>query len=201
MGITIHYSGSLRSPQLIQPLVKEVEDICKSMEWEFHHFDHSFSLQPNSFKNKKGEYLKEVSITGISMIPPECEPFYFTFTPEGRLLNFMKFHIGIGENNEIMGEVVHAKTQFGGAEIHMVIIRLLKYLSEKYFEEFEVTDETEYWETGDEEKVHRLFELLTDKIDLLRAAFAAEKGSLPKDVNGLLEKIEEIIRKLNSDNS
>jgi hypothetical protein len=46
MGITIHYSGTLRSPQLIQPIISEVEDICKSMDWNFQHFDDSFSLLP-----------------------------------------------------------------------------------------------------------------------------------------------------------
>lgn len=198
MGITIHYSGTLRSPQLIQPIISEVEDICKSMDWKFQHFDDSFPLLPNSFKNEKGEYLKDISIKGISMVPPESEPFYFTFTPEGRLVSFMKFVIGIDENNEMMGEQVHAKTQFAGPEIHMSIIRLLRYLSKKYFDEFEITDEAKYWETEDEKEVYRLFEFLTDKINLLRGAFAGEKNSLPKDVDGLVDKIIDIIKKLDS---
>lgn len=199
MGITIHYSGLLRSSQLTQSIISEVEDICKSMKWECRYWDDTFSLPSNSFKNEKGEYLEEISIKGVSMRPPESEPFFFTFTPEGRLVSFVKFIVGIDENNELMGELVQAKTQFAGPEIHMVMIRLLKYLSEKYFDEFEVIDETKYWETEDEQEVHRLFSFLSDKINQFREAFENEKDPLPKDADGLLERIKEIIRKLNSE--
>lgn len=40
------------------------------------------------------------------------------------------------------------KTQFAGYEIHITIILLLKYLEKKYFKNFTVLDEGEFWETG-----------------------------------------------------
>ena len=36
MGLSIQYSGSIKEEKLIAPMVAEVEDICKSMGWEYH---------------------------------------------------------------------------------------------------------------------------------------------------------------------
>jgi hypothetical protein len=41
------------------------------------------------------------------------------------------------------------KTQFAGAETHILLCKLLKYLEKKYFAEFEVIDEGGYYHTGD----------------------------------------------------
>ena len=198
MGVTIHYSGVLRSPQLIQPITKEIEDICNSMNWTCKNIDGTFPLAPNSFKNEKGESLNEVFLEGVFFTPPECETFYFTFTPEGRVVSFVKFVIAIGEENELMGEVIHTKTQFANTQLHMVVIKLLKYLSEKYFKTFEVEDETKYWETGNEEELRRLFELNLQKInEFKQALLEREKEVMVEDTEGLVAKIEEIFRKLN----
>jgi len=35
MGITIHYKGKLNTPNLIEPFCEEVQDIARSMEWEY----------------------------------------------------------------------------------------------------------------------------------------------------------------------
>jgi hypothetical protein len=37
------------------------------------------------------------------------------------------------------------KTQYAGVETHMAMIRLIRYLDEKYFERFELHDESQYW--------------------------------------------------------
>ena len=39
----------------------------------------------------------------------------------------------------------------------MAMIKLMRHLSQKYFEKFEVHDESQYWETGDENLCRKKF--------------------------------------------
>ena len=65
---------------------------------------------------------------GIKIIPDEqSDPLNFIFE-ELRVDDFVK-------------------TQFAGADIHIKVVELIKELG-KYFENLEVSDEGEYWETG-----------------------------------------------------
>ncbi len=54
--------------------------------------------------------------------------------------------------------MLSAKTQFAGSTTHKLIVHLLKYLSKKYLNEFNVIDEGNYWETGDEILLEQTFE-------------------------------------------
>ncbi|MEZ4823844.1 MAG: hypothetical protein R2942_16140 [Ignavibacteria bacterium] len=45
-------------------------------------------------------------------------------------------------------------------EAHKIIIDLFEYLSEKYFKEFELKDESRYWETGNEEILRQSFKII-----------------------------------------
>jgi hypothetical protein len=46
--------------------------------------------------------------------------------------------------------MLSVKTQYAGMEIHILIIRILKYISKKYFQYLSVDDEGMYWGTSDE---------------------------------------------------
>jgi hypothetical protein len=67
---------------------------------------------------------------GVALYPhPDCEPIRIEF--EGlRIDQFVK-------------------TQFAGAPIHVRVVALLREIS-PHFSVFEVSDDSEYWETGDE---------------------------------------------------
>ncbi|MBX9784332.1 MAG: hypothetical protein K2X48_13660 [Chitinophagaceae bacterium] len=69
MGLSIHYSGHIKDVKLIDTLVAETADICKSLDWKYN-------------------ILHDEDIDGIVFSPPESEPVHFTFNKEGRLLPF-----------------------------------------------------------------------------------------------------------------
>jgi hypothetical protein len=56
------------------------------------------------------------------------------------------------------------KTQFAPVEIHIAVIKLLKYIQQKYISNLDVYDEGDYWQTGNDQK------FLKGKIDFLNAA-------------------------------
>ncbi len=138
MGLTIHYSGKLRNPSLIPSLIAEVVDISKSMHW----------------RHEIIEPATDIPVRGVLVSPEGSEPLWFTFHEEGFMCNPILYSyvkevegVGIPENAE---QWLFTKTQYAGAETHMAMIRLLRYISQQYFERFELHDESNYWETNDE---------------------------------------------------
>ena len=59
------------------------------------------------------------------------------------------------------------KTQFAGINVHQVIIHLLKYLKEKYLEDFVLLDEGQYWETNDKSVLEANFSRYTLLLDIV----------------------------------
>ena len=66
--------------------------------------------------------------------------------------------------------MLSVKTQFSGSSVHKLIIHLLKHLSKKYFQEFEVIDEGHYWETEDEKLLEETFKKYNDLLDSVGSA-------------------------------
>ena len=144
MGLSIHYSGHIRQYALVDELLAEATDICENLDWTYHILDGN-----NTDKLK-----------GIGFSPEGCEPIFLTFLLNGRMcspVNLM--HRDIYEENGLERELLYTtstKTQYAGPDAHIAIIKLLRYLKEKYFSVFELNDEGMYWETMDE-KVYHLY--------------------------------------------
>jgi len=77
---------------------------------------------------------------------------------------------------------VSVKTQFASPEVHVWIVGLLKYLKKRYIADLQVSDEGEYWETGDIRVLREKMDLIGKKIEQLSTEL-----SLPHfgDVSGL----------------
>lgn len=73
--------------------------------------------------------------------------------------------------NEELLYALSTKTQFAGIQVHIFIIKLLKYLSKKYFIDFTLSDEGKYWETGDEKLLAEIFATYNSFLDEVNNAF------------------------------
>jgi hypothetical protein len=137
MGLSIYYRGTLRSPELITLFVEDVMDICLEIGWKYHPI-HLSEIMPAK---------------GLLVEPKGSEPLVLTFLENGRLYNCLHFiftrYPEIERVDEKSHEWMFTKTRYAGADIHMAIIELFRYLKEKYFTEFELYDESGYWETYD----------------------------------------------------
>ena len=87
--------------------------------------------------------------------------------------------------------MLSTKTQYAGIKIHMLIIHLLKYLSNKYLQTFRLTDEGKYWETGDEKLLEDSFKRYNDLLNSVEYAldtFPMKTGeTMEKYLSRLLE--------------
>jgi len=181
MGLTIHYSGKLRNPEAIQPLIAETIDICQSLNWPFE------VLPPDP----------EVPVAGILVNPEGSEPLWLTFQPDGTMCNPILYSYVLKEEGKgIPAEAeqwLFTKTQYAGVETHMAMIRLIRYLNEKYFERFELHDESQYWETNDEEICRKTFEKYGLIMDMMEAALESLEHVPNEPVEQLADRIEKLL--------
>ena len=145
-------------------MIEEVKYVAIAQKWEYNIFEEKFS---------EADYGKETfneDLFGISFSPEECEPVCLTFLSNGAMVSIISCHIRFNlKDDSELNEYVSVKTQFAGPSTHKHIVLFLEYLSKKYFKEFELMDEAEYWETKDERLLEKKFEFLTGMINSLRS--------------------------------
>lgn len=171
--MTVHftYSGRIKEAALLPALVEEIEDICNSLEWEYETIEPKFP-DDQFITPENGE------VYGIIFTPEGSKPTSFTFNSEGKIYNpFLKSLMderaadGVKvltlrvdlDKNEIKAiedddpEMINPTEMLYSVSIEVDLIdeqdyirqlELIRYLSNKYFDDFELYDETNYWETG-----------------------------------------------------
>jgi len=173
MGVTIHYRGKLKSPDMIEPLISEVSALADESKWRCLLVE----AEPHEIFESISVVLRGIKI----QVHPNCEFLNLVFDEQGRLifdagLKMVASHGFMVEKEDELGTYVttempspdelakltwenlanilcintaFTKTQFAGAETHMLLCKLLHYLEKKYFAELEVIDEGDYYYKGD----------------------------------------------------
>lgn len=178
MGLSIYYNGKFNTAASLEEMIAEVKDIAEIYNWEYHIFETEF--KPSELKKENYDQ----NIYGIIFSPPGSEPVQITFLSNGRMCSPW-FHENFNGTNddEQPGYTLFTKTQFAGYEVHSIIIDFFKYLSKKYFQEFELTDESMYWETGDKVVLQQNFKKYNDLMD----QFAGGLENIPFNENESIE--------------
>jgi len=183
MGLSIHYSGTIKNISLVYDLIIEIADICNAFDWKYHVIE-----KPNEF-----------DLHGIIFSPPACEPLMFTFLPNGRMCSFINLqHRDIYDGAEFKKSLIYTsstKTQFAGADAHIALIKLIRYLSEKYFKKFKLIDEGMYWETNDESISRKQFARYEIAMDMMEDGLKSMKSITGESAKSLAERIEEELKK------
>lgn len=197
MGLTLHYSARLRRPELLPALNGEIADICQSLKWPCQICDEVFEVAAQYVPDEPGGGpVKSVRLQGVFFTPPECETFSLAFTPTGRLSSAMNLMAADIFSDPEWVYHVHVKTQFAGPDVHIALVKLLKYLENKYLDAVEVTDEGDYWETEDRARLEKNFATLTHFINVVGDALENYRGPMPEDGSpqSLADLIEKILR-------
>jgi hypothetical protein len=194
MGLTFHYKGAIRNASLISELTEEVQDICKSLTWSYHLWEKKGTTAVKTKAPGFPNYTPD-DLRGISVSPDECEPLFLTFLPNGNLCSPLKLMFNDPLTNDLMIEVIHVKTQFAGPDTHIALLKLLRYLKDKYFAELEVDDEGLYWSTQDEKILLSQFAKYDFALKMVTEALSDFKG-IPGEATSLLaDRLEEFLRK------
>lgn len=218
MGLSFHYRGRLKSADTLSALVEEVEDICKVLNWKCSVFETEYP------DNKFVTPINDADY-GILFSPPSCEPVSLVFDSEGNIytpwlkeiLNkhksgevkviTVKLNLDdenpepeISEDSEDFDPLdmvysISVKTQFAGAESHVQLMELLRYLSEKYLTEFHIQDESDYWNTRNAEKLHEKMNKINQFMDTFHDMMDNQNIKDPKDFIAFLKQLSMQIKK------
>ncbi len=158
MGLSIYYRGILRHPDAAEALITEAIDICLEIGWRYF-LIHRSDIMPAE---------------GLFITPEGSESIDLTFLPNGRLYNAVHLLYTRQPQQEIVNEDKHkwifTKTGYAGSDTHMAIIKFLRYLSQKYFSDFELKDDSLYWESNDVDDCRYRFGESKETIDMISKA-------------------------------
>lgn len=158
MGVTIHYSGTLRSWDRMPELQAIALHWAKHWKCEVDGVD----IPDFELVRVRGGELEhyEGPVRGFVLRPHrDTEPL----------------SILIGDDRYLCHS---CKTQFAPPEAHIDIVAFLRDI-QPYFEGFEARDEGGYWETGDRDELEKRLDFLNRAIDAL--AKALPEGSMAVD--------------------
>lgn len=169
MGLSIHYNGSFNKAASLREMIEEVKDIAEVHKWEYHIFEDAFP------KNSVGKATYNDKLYGICFSPPKCEDIWLCFLSNGKMSGPVQLQFWGKSKNKNEKEYLYSlstKTQFAGIEIHKLVIHLLKHVSKKYLSNFTLSDEGQYWETGNAkllqenfDRYESIFEVFTSSIE------------------------------------
>jgi hypothetical protein len=169
MGITIHYKGKLNNPALVYSVTDELKDISEIMKWDYTIMDEDWDEPMTAgllHHENRVEITGHLPLKGILInLHPGCESFSVLFDKDGWLQSVLGMVANQNEKKKSGNGYLFVKTQFAPPEIHIAIIKLLKYLKNKFIPDLEVVDEGSYWETEDKELLIQKISFLNKKID------------------------------------
>lgn len=186
MGLTIHFSGSFNPNASLASMIEEVEDVAKTYNWPYHIFETEFEI-----KDLNTDTFND-NIYGIGFTPPGCDTVFLCFLSNGKMsspVHLQLYGSLTGEKDKEYLYYCFVKTQFAGYGIHMIIIHLLKHLERRYFKNFTVQDEGEYWATGDEERLKEIFIRYTFIIDSFAASLEANDRNEGESTEEYIKRI------------
>ena len=159
MGLSFHFNGRLRKAESLPALIEEVKDVSDVYGWKY--YIHGSHFPDDSFENR----TSFDKIYGISFTPTKSETISFVFLSNGRMVCPPRISFFANTENERYIYLISVKTQFAGVFVHQLLIQFIKYLNDKYFDDFNLDDESHYWETGDKNIMQERFKLYNNMLD------------------------------------
>jgi len=180
MGLSIYYCGQIRDMRLLPALTEEVKDICDDLHWV------SGDLRPQP----------ELPLQGFQFHPPGSEPLWLTFREDGVLADpvYYIFKDDTFSPPDPEDEYwLSSVTQFAGMDAHIALMKLVKYLSLKYFVDFELIDESSYWDTGDASICKYHFDEFEKAMDEMAAKLSKLDGQYELGGDSVQKRLDELL--------
>jgi hypothetical protein len=189
MGITIFYHGRLRNLTDLPLFTAELQAACARLDWPCDPVDERilgtaerYNVVPVECDDGIPTDTFEVyevpvddHVRGVAIHPPDCETLFLTFGRTGQTVRYedLPFGESVPGHYGMILDHLWCKTQFSSPETHVQVCKLLR-IAEKYAAEWEVTDEGDYWQTGDFEALRTIWARHQEILDTFRDPKAAQ---------------------------
>ena len=186
MGVSIHYRGRLDDVARISALSEELADIADAMGWQSTRLEDDWEETARARLRGipgGGRIDGHLGLQGVQITPGhKGESLSFFFDREGALRSPVTMLSILDGTLKPEQAWISVKTQFVSPEVHVWIIGLLRYLKERYISDLEVSDEGEYWETGNVDALTEKMDLLDEKLECIAGGLSSSRFG---DVTGL----------------
>ena len=176
MGVSIHYSGRITDKNKLPQLIDEVEEIASVHNWKYNIYEqkspvnetinlsdhHDGKLYGIDFTPEGSEpvsicFLSNGRMSSIMQL--FCRGEFkeektivissANVTHQGELeIQQKEETLTAADYNKFLC-MCSTKTQYAGSEMHAMIIGVLRYVSKQYLSDFNLVDESQFWETND----------------------------------------------------
>ncbi len=192
MGLSIHYNARFNKEADLAELIAEVRDIAEILKWDYFIFSEEFPPGETDNQSHDGD------LYGIDFTPPGCESVSLCFLSNRRMSDIVHLKLYGESDDEEERKYLYmlaTKTQFADVSVHKAIIHLFRHLVDKnYFEEFNLIDEGEYWETGDEKLLESKHETLGTLIDNFSLAVQSVPSLQGESYINYFERIVKLVQ-------
>ncbi len=198
MGVSIHYKGRLDDMVLLPVLCDEIRDIADSMNVSAILLDDDWSQVPDATLTAGGRIEGHLGLKGIQITPhADAGSLALFFDKDGYLRCPMTMLSILDGTLHPQEAWLSIKTQFAGVDTHVWVIGLLKYIKKHYISDLEVSDEGEYWETGDRQTLGNHITLLDGKLaEISTAIESLRMGDLANlSADEIASRIEQLFCK------
>lgn len=203
MGLTLYYRGMLDDLSQTSCFIDELIEIAEICGWGNGCLDEDWSLPPQArvvVLPGLSDYriIGHLALKGLEILPhPSCGPVSFYFDSRGRLWSVPGRALSLDQRERADQPFISVRTQFAPAEIHVAIVRLLRYIKGRYVSNLEVRDEGGFWETGDLVELERRRESINRPLDMLKQALSAIEvlPSTLRSAEQVLRLVEDMLRR------
>ena len=157
MGICISYKGSLSDPSRLEEAIAEVKKFCVRAAWRCEDWEEHVSGLLLASKGRAKPKLIEEDLRGVYVCPPETESLRLVFDSKGRLAHYLELL------EEMIKDPIPGTTYYlampnycktnGEPDVHLRMCLLLRILQAKFMPDLKVQDDTNFWKTGNFEKL------------------------------------------------
>lgn len=169
MGVTIHFQGRLKSQTDYEQVIQKAEAFAVSNNMTYQKFEEDNKLLQRIKDEEEWDYTGAVK--GIKIKPNQgCEPLWLEFDRDLYVQDF-------------------CKTQFAGIDIHILIVSFLKSIA-THFEQLDVNDESEFYETADFSLLEEHYYGFWDAFDNAKAENPKLKGPFFMDNERIVDLME-----------
>lgn len=197
MGVTIYYSGTLKTPESVHNLITEVSDIARSNNWKYQIIGDSWedevTFEMDLQNEEEPRFSGNSGLKGIVVqAHPELSGLSLLFDRDGACRTLTEMARDMHERNT----GAQISTQDAGINAHIRIIGLLQYVADKYLEDWELEDDSGFAVHGNRNQAVKVFEAVDDAIQAVTEAF--DTIEMPEDITGreteFLDLVEARIR-------
>ena len=168
-GVTVHYEGKAHDRSAVDEIMSIVRAEAVRNGWEIKDASVPAASITRIIDGKDIPYRGPLN--GVVLFPdPMCEPLYFQFGSDLFMQDFVK-------------------TQFGGPDVHVSIIEILRKLK-PFFSHLKVEDEGDYWSTGNRKTLEGHMQQVNAMIQEIKRARPGVRGPVKVESGRILDILQ-----------